>query len=112
MTRVLDDDVAATALARGALPPDEVLAGTPTTGVLALDVVAGAEVGIWEMTAGTARDTEVDEVFIVIAGRGSVRFEDGEVVGLSPGVAVRLRAGERTEWSITETLRKVYVAGP
>ena len=62
------------------------------------------------MTAGTARDTEVDEVFVVLAGRGTVRFEDGEVIGLTPGTAVRLRAGERTTWTVEEPLRKVWVA--
>lgn len=88
--------------------------------VLATDVLAGAaapltqlgaaEVGTWEMAPGTDRDTEVDEVFVVLTGRGTVTFEDGEVVDLVPGVAVRLRAGERTTWVVTETLRKVYVA--
>ncbi len=69
------------------------------------------EVGVWEMTPGTEQDTEVDEVFVVLAGHGTVVFADGEVVALAPGVAVRLRAGERTTWTVTETLRKVYVAG-
>lgn len=68
------------------------------------------EIGLWEMAPGVDDDTEVDEVFVVLAGRGQVEFEDGEVVGLAPGVAVRLRAGERTTWTVTETLRKVYVA--
>jgi uncharacterized protein len=68
------------------------------------------EVGLWEMAPGTARDTEVDEVCVMLAGRGTVTFEDGEVVELAPGVVVRLRAGERTTWTVTETLRKVYVA--
>jgi uncharacterized cupin superfamily protein len=88
--------------------------------VLATDVLAGAaapltqlgaaEVGTWEMAPGTDHDTEVDEVFVVLTGRGTVTFEDGEVVELVTGVAVRLRAGERTTWVVTETLRKVYVA--
>ena len=63
------------------------------------------------MTAGTARDTEVDEVFVVrrpAAARS--RFEDGEVIPLAPGVAARLRAGERTTWTVEEPLRKVWVA--
>ncbi|MBZ5738138.1 cupin domain-containing protein [Nocardioides mangrovi] len=68
------------------------------------------EVGVWEMGPGTEEDTEVDEVFVVLAGRGTVAFEDGEVVDLAPGVAVRLTAGERTTWTVTEPLRKVYVA--
>ena len=92
--------------------------------VLSTDVLAGeaapltelslpggsAEVGTWEMAPGTDHDTEVDEVFVVLTGRGTVTFEDGEVVELAPGTAVRLRAGERTTWVVTETLRKVYVA--
>ncbi|GAA4373104.1 cupin domain-containing protein [Nocardioides caricicola] len=88
--------------------------------LLAADVLTGdaapltelgaAEVGTWEMAPGTDHDTEVDEVFVVLAGRGTVTFEDGEVIDLAPGVAVRLRAGERTTWVVTETLRKVYVA--
>ena len=77
---------------------------------LPLATLADTEVGVWEMAPGTERDTETDEVFVVIAGRGTVAFEDGEVVELRPGVAVRLRAGERTTWTVTERLRKVYVA--
>jgi uncharacterized cupin superfamily protein len=72
--------------------------------------LGGLEVGLWEMAPGTAEDTEVDEVCLMLAGRGTVTFEDGEVVDLVPGVAVQLRAGERTTWVVTETLRKVYVS--
>lgn len=75
-----------------------------------LTELGGAEVGTWEMAPGTDHDTEVDEVFVVLAGRGTVTFADGEVVELGPGTAVRLRAGERTTWVVSETLRKVYVA--
>ena len=91
-------------------PAEQVVDGTPTIGVCALGALGGVEVGVWEMTAGTVRDTEVDEVFVVLTGAGQVDFEDGERVHLSPGVAVRLRAGERTTWTITTTLRKVWVA--
>ena len=69
-----------------------------------------AEVGLWGMAPGVDHDTETDEVFVVLAGRGTVEFEDGEVLTLAPGVAVRLHAGERTTWTVTETLRKWYVA--
>ena len=75
-----------------------------------LATVGVTEVGLWGMEPGTDRDTEVDEVFVVLAGRGTVAFEDGEVIELGPGAAVRLRAGERTLWTVTETLRKWYVA--
>ncbi|GAA1778211.1 hypothetical protein GCM10009795_025440 [Nocardioides hankookensis] len=72
--------------------------------------LGGLEVGLWEMVPGVAEDTEVDEVCVMLSGRGTVRFEDGEEIDLAPGVAVRLRAGERTTWTVTETLRKVYVS--
>ena len=108
--RLLSPDVATHALEHEPLPADEVLEGAPTAAVSSLAEVAGIGVGLWEMSAGTARDTEVDEVFVVLAGRGDVTFEDGTELELRPGVAVRLTAGERTTWRVTETLRKVWVA--
>ena len=62
------------------------------------------------MSEGTARDTEVDEVFVVVSRPGARDFEDGERVDLAPGVAVRLTAGDRTVWTVTERVRKVWVA--
>ena len=79
--------------------------------MLTLDTVGDHEVGLWEMTEGTARDTEVDEVFVVVSGRGHVTFEEaGERIDLAPGVAVRLTAGEHTVWTVTERVRKIWVA--
>jgi uncharacterized cupin superfamily protein len=51
-------------------------------------------------------------VFVVLSGAGTVSFDDGEVLELAPGTVVRLRAGERTEWSISTPLRKLYIALP
>ncbi|MDF1604404.1 cupin domain-containing protein [Nocardioides sp. YIM 152315] len=93
-----------------ALCADVLTVGLGPDRTLALDAVGDTEVGVWEMPPGTEQDTEADEVFVVLAGRGTVTFDDGEVVELRPGVAVRLRGGERTTWTVTETLRKVYVA--
>lgn len=92
------------------LPADGVRAGSPRAGLRTLTTVGEVEVGVWEMTPGTAVDVEVDEVFVVLAGEATVRFEDGEEIELRPGVAVRLRAGERTTWTVRSTLRKLYVA--
>lgn len=108
--RLLSPDVTAAELTHEPLPADEVVTGSPTAAVLTLGTVGGAEVGLWEMAVGTARDTEVDEVFVIVSGRGHVTFDDGERIDLAPGVAVRLTAGERTVWAVTETLRKVWVA--
>jgi uncharacterized cupin superfamily protein len=79
--------------------------------VLILDEREGREIGVWEMTPGTATDTEVDEVFIVLAGSATVRFDSPELpaIELAPGSVVRLTAGMRTTWIVRETLRKVYV---
>jgi uncharacterized cupin superfamily protein len=72
--------------------------------------VADVEVGLWEAGPGTDVDTEVDEVFLVLAGAGSVTFADGSAITLRPGVLVRLHEGDRTTWEVTERLRKLYVA--
>ena len=62
------------------------------------------------MTPGTATDVEADEVFVVLSGRATLTFEaDGETIELGPGVVVRLREGERTTWTVHETIRKIYL---
>lgn len=102
-------DAAGATLAHEPLPAEQVVAGTPTTGLLVLDERDGHEIGVWEMTPGTATDVEVDEVFVVLAGRARVEFEDVPAIELAPGAVVRLRAGMRTVWTVHETLRKVYL---
>jgi uncharacterized cupin superfamily protein len=94
------------------LPDGQVVAGTPSAGFLVLDERDDREIGVWEMTPGTATDTEADEVFMVLAGDATVRFDSPELpaVELAPGSVVRLTAGMRTTWIVRETLRKVYVA--
>ena len=67
------------------------------------------DVGIWEHSVGVSTDVEVDEVFVVLQGRGRVWFEDGSAIDLAPGVVGLLHAGDRTTWEIDEPLRKVWV---
>lgn len=105
--RTLSPDVFTEHLVRE--PADEVVEGSPLTAARTLGHVGDAEVGIWELTQGVVRDTEVDEIFVVISGAGRVEFAGGETLDLSPGIAVRLRDGERTVWTVTETLRKIWV---
>lgn len=88
--------------------------GSPTTGVQPLGRLADTELGVWELSAGTMYDVEVDEVFVVTAGRGLLIIEPlrellGQRIELFPGVVVRLSEGMRTTWIITEALRKFYV---
>ncbi|MDQ4215815.1 cupin domain-containing protein [Microbacterium sp. ASV81] len=103
--------VAGLDLAHAPLPASDVVAGAPTTAVAVLDDTGDREIGIWEMTPGTARDTEADELFVVLSGRATIAFEDPALASLEvgPGSVVRLAEGMRTAWTVTETLRKVYI---
>ena len=90
--------------------PDQVVDGLPQTGVATLGRFAGLELGVWEMTPGVMRDIETDEVFVVLSGVATVEFADGTApVTLGPGDVVRLAEGAETVWTVTETLRKVYL---
>lgn len=109
--RLLSADVNAAQLQTDELDPADIVSGAPEASSVELATLGGAEIGIWQLTEGQVTDTEVDEVFVVLSGRGRVELEDGSVVQLAPGTAVRLRAGERTTWTIQETLRKIYVIG-
>lgn len=80
------------------------------TGSAVLAAIAGAEVGIWEMTVGAMRDIEADEFFVVLSGSATVEFDDGTpALHLRPGSVARLSQGAHTRWTVTETLRKIYV---
>ena len=90
---------------------EDVLDGEPSAGVVVLGEFAGREYGVWEMAPGSISDVENDEFFVVVAGSGSIEFLDDEVVvRLVPGSVVTLTAGTRTVWSVTQTLRKVWMA--
>jgi uncharacterized cupin superfamily protein len=109
------DALTKTAAARLDLPLADVpeaqrIAGTPRTGAVKLGDFGGVSLGVWEMTPGTMRDVEIDEVFVVLHGAGVVDFEDGGQISLASGDVFRLQAGQRTVWTVTATLRKVYLA--
>lgn len=91
------------------VPADRIIAGAPRAGSVDLDEDMG--VGVWEMTVGAARDVEVDEIFVVVAGAATVAFTDPALpdIALAPGAVVRLESGMRTVWTVHETLRKVYL---
>jgi uncharacterized cupin superfamily protein len=101
-------DAAALVLAHEPVSADQVVAGSPTTGIHEID----ESTGVWEMTPGAMSDVEVDELFVVLAGEATVGFIDPALpsIELRPGSVVRLEAGMRTVWTVRETLRKVYIA--
>lgn len=92
------------------VPAKQVVSGAPQTGSIDLDEDMG--LGVWEMTPGAMRDTEVSEVFVVIAGSATVEFVQPALppIELAPGAIVRLESGMQTVWTVRETLRKVYLA--
>ena len=75
-----------------------------------LGIALDREIGLWEAGPGTDVDTEIDEIFLVLSGAGTVTFADGSAIDLRPGVLVQLRAGDQTTWDITARLRKLYLA--
>ncbi len=81
-------------------------------GSVALAPIAGVEVGVWECTPGVSTDTETDEVFVVLSGHAHIEFvlPSLPAIEVGPGDLVRLETGMQTVWTVTETLRKVYVA--
>ena len=97
-------------LAYEPVPAEQIVSGMPQTGYAAL-VGDGGEIGVWEMTAGAMRDTEVSEVFVVIAGSATVEFVDPPhpPLDLAPGSVVKLDAGMQTVWTVREPLRKIFI---
>ncbi|MFJ2618658.1 cupin domain-containing protein [Glutamicibacter sp. NPDC087344] len=108
-------DALSTDLAHEPVPAEQSVSGDPTTAVQSLGEIFGTEFGLWEMSAGTMRDVEAEELFIVLSGSGKVTihavngFEE-EVVNLVPGSICHLREGMNTTWVLEEPLRKVYLA--
>jgi uncharacterized cupin superfamily protein len=87
--------------------------GEPTTAFAQLGTIAGADYGLWEMSAGAMRDVEGEEVFLVISGTGRIEFDEPaqNAVELAPGTLVRLEEGMKTRWFIDEVpLRKLFIA--
>ena len=93
------------------LPVDEVLSGDPTTAVHALGDLGGVGIGVWEMTPGTATDTEAELVLVVLSCSARMDFSSPSMPPLEVGVGSvwGLAAGMRTTWTVTETLRKIYL---
>ena len=96
-------------VSHSSLDSAEVVDGDVTTGEVELDTIGEISVGVWEHSAGTSTATEIDEVFVVISGRGRVTDSEGNVIELAPGVIGVLPAGASTTWEVSEPIRKVWV---
>lgn len=96
-------------LAHLALDPARDPSGAVTTAVTSVASEGDMEVGVWEHSVGTSTDTEVEEVFVVITGEGTVTCDGGGRIDLAPGVVGLLPAGAQTTWTVTAPLRKVWI---
>lgn len=90
------------------LEPGQVVAGEPQVRGLILDEDELVQRGVWEHTAGTSRDVEADEMFVVLEGRATIEIDGGPTLTVGPGDVGFLRAGDRTVWTVHEPLRKVF----
>ena len=96
------------------VPEDQLAVPETTTGFVELGSIGGSDFGIWEMSTGSMYDVETEEIFIVIAGAGSVVIDEfnghrAHTATLAPGTIMRLSEGMKTTWTVTETLRKIYL---
>ncbi|WP_293762622.1 cupin domain-containing protein [uncultured Aquitalea sp.] len=93
------------------VPAEKTIQGPARVGVAELAALGDVAIGVWEMSPSVTTDVEVDECFVVLAGAGTVAFDDGTPsLTLAPGVVGFLKAGTATTWSISQTLRKIYIA--
>ncbi|MGV9563367.1 cupin domain-containing protein [Streptomyces sp. NPDC003480] len=92
------------------LDPAQIVSGTPeVTGKVIWESEDGRQVrGIWQITSGAVTDTEANELFVVISGSATIEVEGGPTLRVGPGDMAVLREGDRTTWTVHETLRKAY----
>jgi uncharacterized protein len=92
------------------LDPSQIVSGKPeVTGKVLWESPDGRQLrGIWQITPGVVTDTEANELFVVVSGRATIEVEGGSVLEVGPGDACILREGDRTRWTVHETLRKAY----
>ncbi|MFE2263687.1 cupin domain-containing protein [Streptomyces griseosporeus] len=92
------------------LDPAQIVSGSPeVSGKVVWESADGRQVrGVWQITPGVVTDTEADELFVVVGGSATIEVEGGPVLRVGPGDMAVLRAGDRTTWTVHETLRKAY----
>lgn len=91
--------------------PDCVLAGNPVTSSVVLTNDDKGKYGIWQITPGTSVQFATAGMFVVLSGRATIAVDDGPTFDVGPGDVSIWDGGERTVWTVHETLRKVW-CGP
>ena len=112
MTTFARDELIASQLEYTTIDPSKCITSTLLE-IGSKDLVSNSavDVGLWEHPIGESTDIEVEEVFVVLAGTGTVYIEDGSnrTLKLAPGTVGVLQKGTPTRWVIDSPLRKVYI---
>ncbi len=93
------------------IPKNQVLAGSPQAAGAVLWQSDDKRLlnGIWECTPGEFTwDYTWDETAYFFEGRFTLTDEDGHSVSLGAGDLGFVKAGTRSTWRITETVRKAF----
>ena len=92
------------------LDPEQIVSGAPeVSGKVLWESADGKQIrGIWQITPGVVTDTEADELFVVVSGRATIEVAGGGTLEIGAGDVCVLREGDRTTWTVHETLRKAY----
>ncbi|MFI2612506.1 cupin domain-containing protein [Kitasatospora sp. NPDC018619] len=90
------------------LDPARIVSGTPEVTGRVLSDDGRHLRGLWQITPGVVTDVEADEMFVVLSGRATIEIEGGPTLEVGPGDCAVLREGDRTTWTVHETLRKAY----
>jgi uncharacterized cupin superfamily protein len=92
------------------LEEEQIVGDAPEVSGLLLDTSPDGRIerGVWQHAPGVSRDTESDEIFVVLSGHATIEVENGPTLELRPGAVGLLHAGDRTTWRVHETLRKVF----
>jgi uncharacterized protein len=88
--------------------PDRVLAGNPVTSSMVLTSDDTVKRGIWQITPGTAVEIASAGMFVVLSGSATIAVDSGPTFDVGPGDVCIWDGGERTIWTVRETIRKVY----
>jgi len=93
------------------IPQSQVLSGEPRAAGTVLWQSDDKRLlnGIWECTPGTFTwDYTWDETAYFFEGKFTITDEGGDTVSLGAGDLSFVRAGTRSTWVITETVRKAF----
>jgi uncharacterized protein len=88
--------------------PDSVLAGNPVTSNVLLTSDDKVRYGIWQITPGTSVQVASAGMFVVLSGRATVAVDGGPTFDIGLGDVCIWDGGERTIWTVHETVRKVW----